>query len=69
MDEEYTLQEESDDILLNNIDLLKLSCDLAGTNISAARGVLNRFFSLFFPKHADTTGYRFRACPSLPNNG
>jgi hypothetical protein len=46
-----------------------LSCDLAGTNISAARGVLNRFFSLFFPKHADTTGYRFRACPSLPNNG
>jgi hypothetical protein len=50
MGEEYTLQEESDDQLINNLDLLELSCDLVRTNISAARGVLNRFFSHFFPK-------------------
>lgn len=50
MGEEYALQEESDDNLLNQLDLLELSCDLARTNISAARGVLNRFFSHFFPK-------------------
>jgi hypothetical protein len=51
MGEEYTLQEESDDFLINNLDLLELSCDLARTNISAARGVQNRLFSHFFPKH------------------
>jgi hypothetical protein len=50
MGEEYTLQEESNDYLINTLDILELNCDLARTNISAARGVLSRFFSHFFPK-------------------
>jgi hypothetical protein len=50
MGEEYTLQEESDYHLINTLAILELNCDLPCPNISAARGVLNRFFSHFFPK-------------------
>jgi hypothetical protein len=50
MGEEYTLQEESDDHLLNTLDILQLNCDLARTNISSARATFKRFFPHFFPK-------------------
>jgi hypothetical protein len=50
MVQEYTLQEESDDHLINTLDILELNCDLARTNISSTWAVLNRFFPHFFPK-------------------
>jgi hypothetical protein len=50
MGEECTLREESDDHLLNTLDILELNCDLARTNISSAWAMLKRFFPHFFPK-------------------
>ncbi|KAM0857498.1 hypothetical protein ACQ4PT_048462 [Festuca glaucescens] len=50
MGEQYTLNQESDDRLLDALEILELNCDLARTNISSARAALKRVFPHFFPK-------------------
>ena len=50
MGEQYTLNQDSDDSLLDALEILELNCDLARTNISSARAVLKRMFPHFFPK-------------------
>ncbi|KAK1692138.1 hypothetical protein QYE76_008835 [Lolium multiflorum] len=50
MGEKYTLNQDSDDRLLDALEILELNCDLARTNISSARAVLKKMFPHFFPK-------------------
>jgi hypothetical protein len=50
MGEQYTLNQESDDRLIDALDILELNCDLARTCISSARAALKRVFPHFFPK-------------------
>jgi NADH:ubiquinone oxidoreductase subunit B-like Fe-S oxidoreductase len=50
MGEQYTLNQESDDHLLDALEILELNCDLARTNISSARAALKRIFTHCFPK-------------------
>jgi hypothetical protein len=50
MGEQYTLSQESEDCLLDTLDILELNCDLARTCISSARAALKRVFPHFFPK-------------------
>jgi hypothetical protein len=50
MGEQYTLSQESDDRLLDILDILELNCDLARKCITSARNALKRVFPHFFPK-------------------
>lgn len=50
MGEQYTLHQESEDHLLDALEILELNSNLARTNISSARAALNRIFPHFFPK-------------------
>ncbi|KAK1649559.1 hypothetical protein QYE76_067364 [Lolium multiflorum] len=50
MGEQYTLSQESDDSLLDTLDILELNCDLACKCITSVRNVLKRVFPHFFPK-------------------
>ncbi|KAK1663600.1 hypothetical protein QYE76_051759 [Lolium multiflorum] len=50
MGEQHTLNQESDNRLLDALEILELNCDLLRTNISSARAALKRIFSHFFPK-------------------
>ncbi|KAK1610090.1 hypothetical protein QYE76_033763 [Lolium multiflorum] len=50
MGEQYTLSQESDDRLLDALDILELNCDLARKCITSARNALKRVFPHFFPK-------------------
>jgi hypothetical protein len=50
MGEQYTLSQESDDRLLDTLDILELNCDLARKCITSARNALKRDFPHFFPK-------------------
>jgi hypothetical protein len=50
MGEQYTLSQESDDRLLDALDILELKCDLARKCISSAWNALKRVFPHFFPK-------------------
>ncbi|KAM0831539.1 hypothetical protein ACQ4PT_065490 [Festuca glaucescens] len=50
MSEQYNLSQESDDRLLDTLDILELNCDLARKCITSARNALKRVFPHFFPK-------------------
>ncbi|KAM0873159.1 hypothetical protein ACQ4PT_038206 [Festuca glaucescens] len=50
MGEQYNLRQESDDRLLDTLDILELNCDLARKCITSARNALERVFPHFFPK-------------------
>jgi hypothetical protein len=50
MGEHYTLSEESDDRLLDALDILELNCDLARKCLTSARDALKRIFPHFFPR-------------------
>jgi hypothetical protein len=50
MGEQYTLSQESDDHLLDSLDILELNCDLARKCITSARNALKRVFPHFFLK-------------------
>jgi hypothetical protein len=50
MGEHYALNQESDDRLIDTLDILELNCDMARTCISSARAALKRIFPHFFPK-------------------
>ncbi|KAM0889505.1 hypothetical protein ACQ4PT_027665 [Festuca glaucescens] len=50
MSEQYHLSQESDDRLLDTLDILELNCDLARKCITSARNALKRIFPHFFPK-------------------
>jgi hypothetical protein len=50
MGEQYILSQESDDRLLDTVDILELNCDLARKCITSARNALKRVFPHFFPK-------------------
>ncbi|KAK1682061.1 hypothetical protein QYE76_042909 [Lolium multiflorum] len=50
MCEQYTLNQETDDRLLDALAILELNSDLARTNISSARAALKPIFLHFFPK-------------------
>ncbi|KAK1670787.1 hypothetical protein QYE76_058946 [Lolium multiflorum] len=50
MGEHYTLSQESDDRLLDALDILELNCDLARKCLTSARDALKRIFPHFFPR-------------------
>jgi hypothetical protein len=50
MGENYTLSQESDDRLLDALDILELNCDLARKCLTYARDALKRIFPHFFPR-------------------
>jgi hypothetical protein len=50
MDEKYTLSQESEDRLTDNLDILELNCDLVRKCITSAWDALKRVFPHFFPK-------------------
>ncbi|KAM0825031.1 hypothetical protein ACQ4PT_069829 [Festuca glaucescens] len=50
MSEQYHLSQESDDRLLDTLDILELNCDLARKCMTSARNALKRVFPHFFPK-------------------
>ncbi|KAM0841830.1 hypothetical protein ACQ4PT_058769 [Festuca glaucescens] len=50
MSEQYHLSQESDDRLLDTLDILELNCDLARKCMTSARNALRRVFPHFFPK-------------------
>jgi hypothetical protein len=50
MGEHYTLGEESDDHLLDALDILELNCDLARKCLTSTRDALKRIFPHFFPR-------------------
>ncbi|KAK1632773.1 hypothetical protein QYE76_007088 [Lolium multiflorum] len=50
MGEQYTLSKESDDRLLDTLDILELNCDLARKCITSVWTALKRVFPHFFPK-------------------
>jgi hypothetical protein len=50
MSEQYTLNQESDDRIIDALDILELNCDLAHTCISSAWAALKRVFPHFFLK-------------------
>ncbi|KAM0869406.1 hypothetical protein ACQ4PT_040687 [Festuca glaucescens] len=50
MGEQYNFSQESDDRLLDTLDILELNCDLACKFITSARDALKRVFPHFFPK-------------------
>ncbi|KAK1631596.1 hypothetical protein QYE76_005911 [Lolium multiflorum] len=50
MGEQYTLSQESDDRLLDTLDILELNCDLARKCLTSTRTALKCVFPHFFPK-------------------
>ncbi|KAK1620365.1 hypothetical protein QYE76_025882 [Lolium multiflorum] len=50
MGEQYTLNQEFDDRLIDTLDILEQNYDMARTCISSAWAALKRVFPLFFPK-------------------
>ncbi|KAK1630855.1 hypothetical protein QYE76_005170 [Lolium multiflorum] len=50
MGEQYTLSQESDDRILDTVDILELNCDIARKCITSARNALKRVFPHFFLK-------------------
>ncbi|KAK1670535.1 hypothetical protein QYE76_058694 [Lolium multiflorum] len=49
MGEQYNLNQESEDRLLDTLDILELNCDLARKCLTSARNALKRVFPHFFP--------------------
>jgi hypothetical protein len=50
MGEQYTLSQESDDRLLDTLDILELNYDLARKCLTSARNALKCVLTHFFPK-------------------
>jgi hypothetical protein len=50
MGEQYTLSQESNDHLLDTLDILELNCDLVRKCFTSTRNALKRVFPHFFPK-------------------
>jgi hypothetical protein len=51
MGEHYTLNQESEDHVLDTLDILELNCDLARKCLTAVRNALKHIFPHFFPKN------------------
>jgi hypothetical protein len=49
MGEQYNLNQESEDRLLDTLDILELNCDLARKCLTFAWNALKRVFPYFFP--------------------
>jgi hypothetical protein len=64
MGEQYTLSKESNDRLVDTLEILELNCDLVRKCISSARAALKRIFPHFFPKDTEPENF-FSAYPSF----